>query len=417
MVKVSGLSRSPFARPKVLAALLVVAVIFLAAAAWPGGEVGYGDADSPAAHAPATHAAALQPRPRPRPNLRARQAARRALAAARARRRRALPINVYRAMTTRRLSARVRGVPQRLYVPNSGDGTLDVINPATGRVIRRFTVGSIPHHVTPSWDLRWLYVDNTASSTLTVIAPRTGLPVRTLQVSDPYNLYFTPDGRQAVVVAERYQQLDFRNPHTWRLIATTRIPAAGPDHLDFSADGRSLLISAEWSGRVFRVDVRRHRVTGSVNVGGLPVDVKIAPDGSVYYVANQGRGGVSLIDARSLRAIAFLPTGQGAHGLCVSRDGHLLYVSNRLAGTISVIDFAERRVVARWDVGGSPDMMQISTDGLRLWVSNRFSASVSEIDADNGRVVRTIPVGASPHGLALFPQPGRFSIGHNGVYR
>jgi len=309
-------------------------------------------------------------------------------------------------------------VPERVYVPNSESGTVTEIDPATFAVVRTFPTGSYDQHITPSWNLRRLYVDNTTSNTLTVLSPRTGRPIRTIPVADPYNLYFTPDGSKAIVVAEGLQRLDFYNPHTWRLIKSVPVPSPGPDHLDFTASGGAFLISCEYAGVVYRVDARTMRVTARVPVGGLPVDIKLSPDGRVFYVANQGpRAGVTLISARTLRVVGFIPTGRGAHGLAISRSTRDLYVANRLAGTISVISFARRRVVATWHVGGSPDMLQVSPDGTELWASNRFDGTVSVIGARTGRVIHTIVVGSSPHGLAYFPQPGNHSLGHNGVYR
>jgi YVTN family beta-propeller protein len=326
-------------------------------------------------------------------------------------------MNVY-ASTEHGMSPAVAGDPERVYVPNSESGSVDVIDPATFRVVSHFSVGSYPEHITPSWNLRWLYIDETYGNALAVIDPRTGKPTgRVIPVSDPYNLYFTPDGSKAIVVAERDRRLDFRDPRSWRLIKSVSIPAPGPDHLDFSAGGRFLLVSAEFSGEVFRVSTTSMKVTESLNVGGSPIDVRLSPDGSVFYVANQRLDGVSVIDARALRRVAFIPTGTGAHGLSVSRDARFLYVSNRLAGSISVVAFASRRVVATWQVGGSPDMMQVSPDGRELWVSNRFDGTVSVIDTRTGHLIHVIPVGSSPHGLAFFPQPGRYSLGHNGVYR
>jgi DNA-binding beta-propeller fold protein YncE len=324
---------------------------------------------------------------------------------------------IYAAATATRVGGRLARVPARVYVPNSDAGTLDVIDPKRLRVIRRFPVGAIPHHVTPSWDLRWLYVTNTASNSLTVIDPRKGKPVRTLPVPDPYNLYFTPDGSKAIVVAEREQRLDFRHPRTWRLLGSVGIPWPGVDHLDFSADGRYLLASAEFSGMVVRVDVEKMKVTGKLAVGGAPIDVKLAPGGSVFYVANQGRSGVSIVDPIRMKEIRFLKTGTGAHGLAVSRDARSLYVGNRLAGSISVIDLRRRRVRDTWPIGGSPDMLQVSPGGRQLWASGRFHSSVYVVDTRTGRLLRTIGAGAGAHGLTYFPQPGRFSVGHNGVYR
>ena len=327
------------------------------------------------------------------------------------------PADVYAAATSTAIPPELAGMPQRVYVPNNLEGTIDVINPNTYRVVDRYPVGQGPHHVTPSWDRRLLYVNNTIGNSLTVIDPRKGKPRRTIPVRDPYNLYFTPDGSKAIVVAERHQQLDFRDPDSWKLIKSVPVPWLGVDHLDFSADGDFLVASAEFSGIVVKVDVESMRVVSRTDVGGLPIDVKVSPDGRFFYVANQGRSGVSMLNGRTMREVDFLPTGTGAHGLQVSRDARWLYVSNRLEGTISVIDFERRRVRDTWTVGGSPDMLQISPDGRELWASNRYHSSVSVVNARTGRVLHTIPAGAEPHGIAYIPQPGRYSVGHNGVYR
>jgi len=325
--------------------------------------------------------------------------------------------NVYAATVDPHLRRKASGIPARVYVPNTNDGTVDVIDPQTREVVATFPVGPVPHHITPAWDFSALYVANTSANTLAVIDPRTGLPAETFWIADPYNLYFTPDGAAAIVVAERLWRLEFYDRRTWAPQGSVPIPWSGVDHLDFSADGTYLLASAEFSGMVVKVDLGDRAVAGAVSVGGFPVDVRLAPDGSVFFVANQARHGVSVIDPDHMEEVAFIPTGRGAHGLQVSRNARLLYVSNRLAGTISVIDPATRQVTATWAVGGSPDMMQLSPDGAELWVSNRFARSVSVIDTTTGQLRARITVGSGPHGLSYFPQPGLISLGHNGVYR
>jgi YVTN family beta-propeller protein len=325
--------------------------------------------------------------------------------------------NVYAGAMSTHVSPELAGIPERVYVPNELGYSVDVIDPSSGKVIDRYPVGREPEHITPSWDMTRLYVNNTMSDTLTQIDPQSGKPVKTIPVPDPYNLYFTPDGTKAIVVAERFNRLDFRDPKTWKLLRSVPIPWSGVDHLDFSADGSYLMASTEYSGFVVKVDTRQMSYVGQVHVAGLPIDVRLSPDGSVFYVANQGRDGVSVIDPVAMKEIEFIPTGHGAHGLELSRDTQSLYVSNRLEGTVSVIDTATRSVRAKWTVVGSPDMMQISPDGRQLWASNRFHASVTVIDTATGEVLQRIKTGANPHGLAFFPQPGRMSIGHNGVYR
>lgn len=309
------------------------------------------------------------------------------------------------------------GVPPMVYVPNSKSGTVDVIDPAQLKVVRQIPVGRLPQHVTPSWDMRTLYINNNQGNSLTPLDPITGRVGTPIPVEDPYNLYFTPDGTRAIVVAERLKRLDFRDPKSWGLIKSVSIPYSGPNHLDFSSDGRYLLISSEFSGYLTKVDLGTLQITGKVNVGGQPVDVRLSPDGRLFYVANQKRNGVSVVDPVSMSEVSFIKTGRGTHGFVVSRDGRSLYVTNRGEGTISVIDLSSRQVVATWTTGGSPDMGGVSPDGSQLWVSGRYNGQVYVVDTSSGKLIKAIAVGREPHGLDFYPQPGRFSMGHTGNYR
>jgi YVTN family beta-propeller protein len=344
-------------------------------------------------------------------------------------------VAVRRARATRHVAARsvyshdragmLRGAARLarplVYVPNSQSNTVDVIDPRTYRVIEHFAVGALPQHVTPSWDLTTLYVDNDQGNSLTPIDPVTGRPKgRVIPVADPYNLYFTPDGRSAIVVAERLHRLDFRHPRTFALQRSLSVPCRGVDHMDFTANGRYALASCEFSGELVRVDLRRRRVVGTtrLHAGAMPQDVKLAPDGRIFYVADMMAGGVWEVSARSFRVTGFLRTGAGAHGLYPSRDARYLYVSNRSAGTVSVISFHARRVVRTWRIPhGTPDMGGVSANGKVLWLSGRYSHEVYAIDTRNGHLLARIPVGAGPHGLAVWPQPGRHSLGHTGILR
>ena len=326
-------------------------------------------------------------------------------------------VNVYAHTGAGMLSPAVANVPTRVYVPNSESNTVDVIDPTTYRVVDHFNVGARPQHVVPSYDLSTLYVNNNVGNSLTPIDPTTGKPGAAVPVEDPYNLYFTPDGTRAIVMAERMGRVDFRDPHTWKLIQSVPVAHSGVNHADFTPNGKIMIASCEFSGWLVRIDLTTMTVTGELKVGGMPVDVRSSPDGSVMYVANQGRGGVSVIDPVSMREVGFIATGTGAHGLYPSRDGKQLYVSNRLAGSVSVIDFATRSVVATWPIGGTPDMGGVTADGTQLWLTGRYSQAVYVIDTRTGSVLHTIPVGRGPHGLCIFPQPGRFSLGHTANYR
>ncbi len=329
--------------------------------------------------------------------------------------------NVYAADRRGDLRGAARLARPLVYVPNSQSDSVDVIDPRTYRVVEHFAVGGLPQHVVPAYDLKRLYVTNDAGNSLTVIDPRTGRPGRTIPVDDPYNMYFTPDGRFAIVVAERLHRLDFRDAHSFRLRDSLAVPCAGIDHVDFSADGSYLVASCEFSGQLVEVDVRRRRIVATLTLPApaSPQDVKLSPDGSTFYVADKARGGVWEVTGRPLRATGFLRTGLGAHGLYVSRDTRLLYVTNRAAGSISVVSFRTRTVVATWRIpgGGSPDMGGVSADGRVLWLSGRYDGQVYALSTADGKLLARIDVGRGPHGLCVWPQPGRYSLGHTGILR
>lgn len=321
--------------------------------------------------------------------------------------------NVY-AATTGRIRADLRDIPARVYVPNEHSNSVSVIDATTLRVIKVITVGAFPQHVTPSPDLLHLYVNDDG---LTEIDPRTATVTRRIPVKKPYNLYFTVDGRHAIVVAEDLDRLDLFSYPGWIFERSIAIPWKGVDHMDMSSDGTFLIATTEYAGVIVKIDLRDMAIVGSAKIASLPVDVRLSPDGTRFYITDQGRHGVIVLDPTSMTEKRFIPTGRGAHGLAISRDTHDLYVSDRQEGTIAVVDTTTDTVVQRWVVGGSPDMLQVSPDGTQLWTGDRFSDTVTVVDTRSGKVIARIKVGKAPHGLTYFPQPGNISLGHNGVYR
>lgn len=332
------------------------------------------------------------------------------------------PANIYSETAPDKLSPTVRNHRELVYVPNARGNSVTVIDPKTFQVIDRIRAGKEPQHIVPAYDLQSLYATNDLSNTLTQIDPVTGKFVRTVRVEDPYNLYFTPDGKYAIVVAERLHRLDFADPHTFKVLDSVKVPCRGVDHIDFSPDGRYLIATCEFSAELVKVDVAAHKVLGKVATpgGGMPQDIKLSPDGRTWYVADMDANGVHLLDGENLKITGFLPTGKGAHGLYVSRDFKHMYVTNRGEGTISLINLATRKLEAeKWRIpgGGSPDMGNISADGKIFWVSGRYHHVVYAINTADGTLLAKIKVGRNPHGLCVWPQPGRYSIGHTGVMR
>jgi YVTN family beta-propeller protein len=343
------------------------------------------------------------------------------------------PVDVYANIAPGMVNPAWAHDPVRVYVPNSLSNTVSEIDPRTRRVIRTFPVGTEPNHVTPSWDGSVLWVNNTAGGSLTPIDPRTGRSGRPIQVADPYNLYFTPDGQYAMVMAEDLNRIVFRDPHTMRPRYSMVVPAAGVNHLDFTADGNYALASCEFSGSVVWIDMRARKVVSKRTLGkamsapvmppgrgySMPQDVRLSADGETFYVADMAANGVWLISASQFQPVHFIATGAGTHGFQVGRDGRRLFVSNRGEGSISVLDMTVNRAVHKWRIpgGGSPDMGGISPDGTVMWWGGRYDGVVYAMSTSDGRLLAKVPVGSGPHGLCVFPQPGRYSLGHTGNFR
>lgn len=332
------------------------------------------------------------------------------------------PKDAYAADRPNALQPAVKNFLERVYVPNTNSNTVSVIDPKTYKVIETIPVGHQPQHVVPSWDMKTLWVNNDLGDSLTAIDPATGKTGRTVQVSDPYNLYFTPDGKYAVVMASMDRELVFREPVNMNRVKTVPVHCAGVNHADFSMDGRYFIVSCEFSGELLKVDTAKMEVIAHQKLpfeGAMPQDVKMSPDGRTFYIADMMAHGMWVLDGDRFSTPTLLPTGKGCHGLYVSRDSKEMYISNRGEGTISIFDFAQNRLTKKWQLpdGGSPDMGGVSADGKVLWLSGRYDAEVYAIDTTTGQEIARIPVGSGPHGLAVYPQPGRYSLGHTGIFR
>ena len=366
--------------------------------------------------------------------------------------------NLYSETRTDRMLPAVKQDLERVYVPNLRGNNVTVIDPTTLKIVDRFKVGRAPQHIVPSWDMRTLWVANNAErgndGSLTPVDPRTGKPGKSIPVDDPYNVYFTPDGQSTIIVAEAKHRLDFRDPKTLKLQYAIEVPkCGGVNHGDFSIDGRYAIFTCEFEGSVAKIDLVNKSVVGYLKLEmpktrfkggvkspnpleteictvtkGMPQDIRIAPNGKLFYVADMEADGVHLVDGESFKEVGFITTGVAAHGLYPSRDAKSLYVANRGShsihgkphgpGSVTVIDFATNKVVTNWPItgGGSPDMGNVSNDGKWLWLSGRFDDVVYRLDTATGKV-DTIAVGLEPHGLAVWPQPGRYSLGHTGNFR
>jgi YVTN family beta-propeller protein len=334
------------------------------------------------------------------------------------------PNNVYASAGAGMLSPAAAAAKPMVYVPHNS-GAVWEIDPVTFQVVAKFPAGTEVQHVVPSWDMQTLYATDDIGNTITPIDPKTGANAPRIPVDDPYNMYFTPDGAAAISVAEARKSLVFYDPHTWAEQGRMSIPeCAGIDHADFTPDGRTAVFSCEFAGRVAVIDVPSRTVLRTIdmptrNTHMGPQDVKLAPDGSRFYIADSDQGSLWVIDGAATKVIGEIPTAPGTHGIYPSRDASQLYVTNRRGNSVSVLDSRTGAAITTWAIPGpsSPDMGGVTADGSQLWLSGRYNNEVYVMSTVDGHMIARIPVGKGPHGLCVWPQPGRYSLGHTGVTR
>jgi YVTN family beta-propeller protein len=290
-----------------------------------------------------------------------------------------------------------------VFVLNSLDATISVIDPATWKEVRRIPTGKEPHHLYLSPDEKSLIVANALGDSLTFIDPRTAEVQRTVRgISDPYHLRFSPDMKWFLTAANRLDHVDIYRWNGQDLTLAKRVSTGKtPSHLWIDSKSTVAYSSMQDSDELVAIDLATQAVRWRVPTGAMPADVFVTPDDKTLLLGLTGSDSVQVFDVsgRVPRELRRIKTGEGAHAFRSAGDGRHVFVSNRVANTISKIDFQTLEVVARYPAPGGPDCMDVSADGKLLFVTSRWSRKLTVIDLEGHKVARQVAVGKSPHGV------------------
>ena len=285
-------------------------------------------------------------------------------------------------------------------VLNSDEDSLSVIDTETYKETSRSYIGRQPHHLIVSPDGQTLILAMAGGNELVFIDRPTGTIRQRVEVSDPYQVGFSPDAKWFVTTSLRLDRIDIYNAATYEVVY--RLPAPKtPSHIAFSPDSRTTYVTLQGSDRLIAIDLASGQAKWNVPVGPKPAGVLVRPSGTVL-VAVMGSDHIAEVDPKDGNVIRRIHTDRGAHNFLLSPDGKSLYVSNRVAGNISVLNADSLEVTGTLPAPGGPDDMALSEDGKELWVTGRWRASVDVIERDTGTLKTTIPVGRSPHGIFLY---------------
>jgi YVTN family beta-propeller protein len=293
--------------------------------------------------------------------------------------------------------------PKPVFVLNSLDASVSVVDPATWTETRRIPTGKEPHHIYLTPDQKSLIVANALSDSLLFIDPKNGEVQRTVRdILDPYQLRFSPDMKWFVTAANRLNHVDIYQWDGKDLILAKRIPTSKtPSHLWIDSKSTTIYSTMQDSDELVAIDLPTQTLKWRVKVGSLPADVFGTPDDRFLLVGLTGGEGVEVYDVTGPKPKLqqLLKTGKGAHAFRARGDGKHVFVSNRVANTISKIDYQTMTVVESYGAPSGPDCMDVSPDGRFIYVASRWAGKLSVIDTQVNKVVRQVKVGKSPHGV------------------
>jgi YVTN family beta-propeller protein len=303
-------------------------------------------------------------------------------------------------------AAPAQGKPP-IFVLNSQDADVSVIDAATLAPTRRLGTGKEPHHLYLAPDEKTLIVANATGNSLTFIDPATGVVKRTVHgVADPYHLRFSPDMRWFVTAANRLNHVDLYRwngadaPEPIKLVKRIEAPKT-PSHLSIDSKSSVVYASLQDSEELLAIDLATQQVRWKIAVGKMPADIFLTADDRTLLVALTGDKVVEAYDVSGAqpKLIKRIETNKGAHAFRAKGDKRHVFVSNRVANTISLIDTQTLAVVDSYPAPGGPDCMELFADGRTLMVTSRWARKLSFIDLASKQVVRQIEVGRSPHGV------------------
>jgi YVTN family beta-propeller protein len=303
-------------------------------------------------------------------------------------------------------AAPASGASPLAMVLNSGGGTISEIDMTTRRVLREVPALREPSHWALSPDRSKLLVSDASGNAIFFLDPATGKELGHKLIPDPYQLWFTPDGKYLTVTALRLNHVDIYQADTLAPVKRFK-PGSMPSHLAYTPDSRFVFVSLQGSNALACFDLHNMTQHWHALVGKTPAGV-LWHKGRLL-VGIMGADYVAVVDPANGRIIRRVKTARGAHNLFVTPDEKHIYVTNRVAGSLSVLDAASLDVVKTIRMPGGPDDLCFAPDG-KLWISLRFAAAVGVHDPVTGATER-ISVGRSPHGIfistLLTDQPAR----------
>jgi YVTN family beta-propeller protein len=296
-----------------------------------------------------------------------------------------------------------------LYVDNSTDNNISVINVVLQKVIATIPVGNLPHAICPSGDGRKVYTTIESEYALKAIDTATNTVVATIPLpADPNECAVTKDGHYVVVPIRGNNTAMIYDTTTNQMVKT--LPIKGPHNCATPLGGSNDYVYCEEQRGydIARIDMKTMEIVDKIKVNGEARPFVITPDMKTLYVALSDLSGFAAVDVATQTISEYVlpptammpctiePGNTPTHGIALTPDLKKLWVTDVAGGGAYVFDLATKKYSQKIPVGKCPNWFAISTDGKYVAVTNAESNSVSIIDAKSQKVLAEVPVGKGP---------------------
>ena len=304
--------------------------------------------------------------------------------------------------------ARVRA--STLLEPLVGDTPFDIPlrtpvappAPAPPPVPGAVAVGGFPVAAAVSPDGSRVYVVNSADASVSMLDTKAGTVTATIAVGrEPFGIAVTPDGRRAYVANAGDDSVSMLDLSRWVVTETVAV-GKSPYGVAIGADER-VYVTNQSGGSLSVID--SGTVIARIALGGAPTGVAVNPDKSHAYVADNDEHKLIVVDTDTLGVISTIEVGKHPAQVAITPDGAHAYVTNVGGGSVSVIDLQSATVSETVPVSTHPIGVAVDTDGRFAYVTAldaaRLTGTLTVIDMATGTHV-TSSAGA-PYGVAVAP--------------
>lgn len=300
-----------------------------------------------------------------------------------------------------------------IYVPNSADDTVTVIDGNSATVVSTINVGDNPQSIAVNETTNTIYVANHSDDSVTVISGATGAVTATISLADPMvspNLWpyeiTVNETTNTVYTANLAHSVSVIDGATGMVSSISLLPSTAQPTAITVNEVANVIYVADYIDSTLRlIDGSSHVVVTSVPAGPAPFGLAYNDVTNTLYMSNIGDASVWVLDPATLAHNASIVVGASPFGVAVDTTRNTIFVANSSAGSVSIINGATNGVTDSLAMGNNPHRIAVNALTNTVYVANPDDNSVSVLRSVDAPLIAPDPLPAGVVGTAFSTTP------------